>query len=519
MIYRVIPYSVVLIAVSGFLLILSITRWGPGVGPDALNYLDGAKYLIQGQGYYAADPAGGAPQPITHWPPGFSLMLAGVGKFGVEPLAGARWLNAVFFAATIALIGLLVWKLTDGAKGPTVFAAAMVLTSPNMIVAHCNALSEPAFLTLCFLTLYLITRYLQEHSSKVFIAAAGLAGVTLLTRYIGVALIGTCALSLLLFDRGMLRDKLLRAVGFAAVAFLAVAGFVIRNKYLTGGASDMHVQFHPVSWGHLVEGLQTVAAWFAPEAVPWGLRLGFIITIAVLVVVALAFLKKQSHASGGENAQSLLHWKVLSLFVPVFVVSLGFFITFFDISIPFDSRLLLPIQLIVVILLTSLGYQVYRAGKVGFNWRPILVGIGVLFIASYTVRGGAIASKIYRNGLGYTGRTWVESEILQIVRRLPPNSRIYCNVPSVVFHLTGRFASGVPDIGNFRAGGVNPDYDAQIAILKRALSEPDSVLVYLKRFESRSFQPTEADLVQHLSLLKVETGKDGSVYKLAGSRD
>jgi hypothetical protein len=61
----------IVVAVSSALLVAAATRHGGAVSPDSATYASGAQNLAHGAGYL--DFQG---QPITDWPPGFSVLLA-----------------------------------------------------------------------------------------------------------------------------------------------------------------------------------------------------------------------------------------------------------------------------------------------------------------------------------------------------------------------------------------------------------------------------------------------------------
>ena len=86
------------IAVVGLASVAISTRWGAGVSPDSTDYVAAATSLLHGRG--VSTPAGdGSPVPMTLWPPLYPLFLALTGALGFELHAGARWLNALLYAA------------------------------------------------------------------------------------------------------------------------------------------------------------------------------------------------------------------------------------------------------------------------------------------------------------------------------------------------------------------------------------------------------------------------------------
>src|SRR3990172_1344717 len=99
--------NLLLLVVTGTLMIIRATPEGLGLSDDSIAYIAGARSMLAGNGYREAWLASN--QPVTHFPPAFSSVLTFFGLFGIDPLRGARWVNAFLFAANTALLGILGW--------------------------------------------------------------------------------------------------------------------------------------------------------------------------------------------------------------------------------------------------------------------------------------------------------------------------------------------------------------------------------------------------------------------------
>src|SRR4030066_167150 len=82
---------IILAALSlvGMLGLWRSTPYGLGLVNDSATYVEGATSLLAGNGYVRVS-GGGEIKPITHFPPFFSLILAGLGLVGMDLLQGAR---------------------------------------------------------------------------------------------------------------------------------------------------------------------------------------------------------------------------------------------------------------------------------------------------------------------------------------------------------------------------------------------------------------------------------------------
>src|SRR4030095_2283808 len=99
-----------LISIFGVLLVIRATPQGLGLSDDSIAYIAGARSMAAGDGYCEGWLA--SDQPVTHFPPSFSSVLAFFGLFGIDPLHAERWVNALLFGLNAALLGILGWRMT-----------------------------------------------------------------------------------------------------------------------------------------------------------------------------------------------------------------------------------------------------------------------------------------------------------------------------------------------------------------------------------------------------------------------
>src|SRR3990172_2839567 len=119
------------LALIGIILILAITRFGPGASGDSAYYVMGAQNMIEGNGF-SRPSGGGETKPITGFPPVFSAVLAVLGLAGGDLLQVGRFLNAGLFAVNIFLAGGLVHRYTRS-LWPTLLACAGALPPSYLI--------------------------------------------------------------------------------------------------------------------------------------------------------------------------------------------------------------------------------------------------------------------------------------------------------------------------------------------------------------------------------------------------
>src|SRR6187401_726672 len=163
-------FALLLISLIGIVLVLRATPEGLGLSDDSIAYIAGARSMLAGDGYREAWLASNG--PVTHFPPGFSSVLAFFGLFGLDPLRGARLVNALLFGLNAGLLGILAWRMTPSLSAGLVIAALFVLNS-EILQVHAVAMSEPLFIFLCLLSLWMFDLYFERHNHWLWLALCG----------------------------------------------------------------------------------------------------------------------------------------------------------------------------------------------------------------------------------------------------------------------------------------------------------------------------------------------------------
>ena len=132
-----------LIALSAVAVLLYSTPQGLGLSDDSIAYIAGARSILAGNGYREAWLASN--QPVTHFPPGFSSVLALIGLSGLDPLRGTRFLNSILFGANAFLLGIIGRRMTKS-QIAGVILALLFAANASLFNAHADAMSEPLYI-------------------------------------------------------------------------------------------------------------------------------------------------------------------------------------------------------------------------------------------------------------------------------------------------------------------------------------------------------------------------------------
>lgn len=501
-------------ALLAVVIVLIMTPWGVEVGHDSVIYVATARGLLGGQGLMWVTGDGVIKAP-GHFPPLYPSLLALLGWLGMDVLSGARILAAVFFGLNVLLAGVLVARVTSsGVWG--LLTALLTLGSPILLRQHLRAMSEPPFMTFMLLWLMSLMAYLRRPTRARFLAVCVAASGALLTRYIGISLVAASALAMLILSKGGWRTRLLRALGTAALAYLPILPWYLRNWRLTGNLTNRAFLFHPPTVSKIKLGIAAISSWLLPEQCNLWVRLGLLAAIGIGALVMHVRVRRHSrsiHASDQQDAAIGLQTLTLvsSLcYLGALIVSL----TFFDAATRIDNRLLSPVYLLAVLYVTVTLWL----SQVHFRWGRIpimMMGIGLsAFIALNAIRCTAIGRQMMTEGAGFTARRWRESEGVHLVIQLPMELHVYTNEMLGLSFLAERPVYPIPEKSDPVKAQMRPEFPEALAAMREELLQGDAVLVVFPPLSKRIEMPSLEEVAEGLVLWR-DTG-DAQIYVAPG---
>ena len=470
--------ALALLTVFGIVLILQSTPEGLGLSDDSIAYIAGARSIVAGEGYREAWLASN--EPVTHFPPAFSSVLAFFGWLGVDPLRGARWVNAFLFGANTALLGILGWRMTPSLTAGLVLAALFV-TSSEMFQVHAVTMSEPLFIFLSLLSFWMFDLYFEREHHWWWLAACGtLVGMAYLTRYAGLALVATYVVALSILHKDW-RTRL-TGVGIFLVSMLPWAlGWSLRNRLLAGTATNRAFTWHPLTSETIDPGLRVFSEFLIPVE-SWRQALikqtGVIETLVILVLgVVLGWVvvrgwkyMTQPHQSqGGKEAREVISFTT-GLYIFAYLASIVASMLMFDAATKFRLRILAPVLVSLLILLVAFGIWV-RYRRLG-----VVAALTILFLGLSIYKQSVTVSNWSRLGLGYASFQWYDSQAMDYLQQLPANMMIYTNEPGAVYLYTGRGGYVLPDRFDAVAALERTDFDEGLASMRSNIHDGKAVL-------------------------------------------
>lgn len=444
---------------------------------DSVQYIDGARNLLLGNGYSRAT-GWGTPIAITNFPPFYSIVLAFAMLLGIETVQATWWISLLFLCINVALGAEFGRRLTRSTAFG-ILSGFFLLISDPFFRHHLFALTEPVFLFCYWMALLLLVIFLEKRHGWIAALAGVFAGLAYLTRYIGVTLLVTGILVLLVFLPGW-KERFKSMVCFLAGAAPLFLGWTVRNQLVTGNPLNRQLMLRSLAPDKIHEGIASFWGWLLPE--PYQIIERFINLWGVLLVVfllvyltgtvgawMLAFRRKELRS----NPSFRLGW-ILALQGLVYLALLAFTILFVDASVNFETRILMPVfNLLLLLFVAFLAWLWQRRAA----YARILTLFLVLALAISFAEDTLDTVRQWRvQGQGFAHESWSNSQTIELVNKLT-EVEIYTNRPQAITLLASRGAYISLSPINPATQQPRPDYLAEQARIRSQVLEGKAVLV------------------------------------------
>ena len=520
------PALIVLVALLGAAHILVRTSTYGASLDYAFNYLSAAEGLAAGEGLLS--PGGGIVAIVA---PFFSMAMAFLSLFGLEPMDGGRFLNATAFGLLIGASGLWLSRRLESRPIALGVAVAVMASVP---VAHSAStlISEPLFILFSLLALMPLESFLDRRGGNAgaLMLSAVFAALAALTRYMGAALIISGVLILLARRNVPVRQRLKHAFAFGAISSLPLAGVMARNQRVSGTLFGVRTEAagQGPSGQSLFDSLGQIVEVFQQWADPlflihWQLQHSpwLIACLSLLLAALLLVTPRLSRASSGSSVFwifALIYLAIIAVVAPLTV------------GAKIDSRYLVPIY-VPLLFVAAFWLDALLRGKLSgrmsaFRWALValaLVGgawhIGVSVQQNLRLTAEALES-------GYIGKSlntayWEDSELVAYVRANPVSGRYYSNDPNVL-----RWNAGVPGtlvtwvpVPRRNPGNMCRNWFERAVLKSRRYGEPEEQVVWVSGREPGQTTCTLSDMGTPLPLEPVAELADGAIFRVNDAFD
>ncbi len=443
---------IALLSGVGMFLVWYSTRWGAGLISDTFQYVASARSLVSGQGF--SIPYGdGELEPMTKYPPLFSVVLAIFEPGNWTTLQSARFINVLLFGINILLVFLSVHKLTRSYYF-SLLASLLVSLSLVLIEVHSWALSEPLYICLGLCTFLVLEKYFNETEWTWLVVASLFAACAFLTRYVGLSLVAAITIVLFLGNLSI-RRKLVDALAFGSIAVLPMVIWTLRGYLITAMLNERVIGFYPLTKKNYTSAIDVIFQWFLPPPLVQGNEKSLLILSGLLVFGVTVYLLKFHKRSLVASANSLVQNNEIIVLHVVYAFAYGVMIivskTFVDPDIGLSDRILSPMLVSLLILFVAL---------LSFLWNNIektriVVGIISLGLITYYITGTIIGVQVFhRGGIGIARGGWNRSDVVASLRSYSSFS-MYTNSNSSLYLWSDRSGYDLQDFRLLRKDGTD----------------------------------------------------------------
>ena len=488
--------------------VIIATPWGIGLSPDSTVYIGGARSLLRGAGFSLPTDSGTL-APVVHFPPLYSFVLAMLSVTGAEPLLVARWLAAGLFACNAVLAGALGFSVLHSVRLSIIVGLFALIAFP-MVQVHTMAWSEPLFIALQLGGVLALLVFFRKRSRRDLILTAVVFGCSALVRYAGLATLVAGVAGIVLLSERRWRDRLIDATIFAAIGFLLTIAWGVRNLWAAKSFVDRTFSFHPISGEQMASVFGIVSSWLSFS---WLTSMDTLsISLIMLILLGAVCLLLSGSAQVPPQEWLVPSVKFLLIVTCSYLMMLMGSVSFLDAQVPVDTRLLSPLYVLLLVVGLSLGASLWRDSRVSGVSRAILALSLMTALAAQAAASIGWLEFSIRDGVGYAGREWRNSETLVKLASLPPANRIYSNAPDALYVLRGTPAAMIPRKVDPQTSRPNPHYAMEMAQLRRALNEDKAILAYFNRITWRWYLPTAGEVEEAIGMRPWARASDGLIF-------
>jgi hypothetical protein len=486
----------VLAAAAGLAVLCATHAHGPGLSTDALSYLGAADSLAHGRGLRVPIADWYTPlssSRLSHFPPGFSALLALPIALGVGVIDAARGLQALLAAALVWLACVLASSVCSQRSRPVaaLLVASLLCVTPAWNQGVLLVLSEPALLTLLALQV-LVMLYAPQ---RVFLLGS-VAASCALVRYAGVAA-PLAAAAFVATRRAQLRQ---RARDVTLVLIPPVFAISLWRQW--AGEFREYGLFTTGWSASFAEALETACAWLAPWPLPAWLRASCVALVMLAGVALIIAELRQERLLAGFAAERRVTVSALVratvLLSVSYVVVLIFARLCADPDIPFDWRLLSPIIVAATWLMAAIIVRRWAALQPAL--RALLTAYAVLWFGGNLTATTKEVVELLRSGTGYGSVAWQDMELARWLRGPGRHFELYTNDPAAVWLIARHAAHMLP---------TENEADQVPAFATRLRSMPSAIIEL-----AHDFNPTlkPAVLAAQVGFVEIARFDNGAVW-------
>lgn len=433
----------VLAGLGAYLLIYDM-HYGPWAYSDSVEYIVSAKSLIAGKGLGIPAPDGSF-LPLSLHPPFYSLLLVPFLALGLDAFDVIVGLNVLLFCLTLLTLGIGLYKTTrSGLLALTI--SALFLVSPAILRDFDGAMTEPLFIFLSLLNLFLLIKQIFQPSKWTYWGAVLCAALAMLTRYIGAVSIFSGFILLFFLPQKPRKEKITQSFGYALLSALPTAIWLISVSITSGSIASRSLQ----SGLSLGDALYTLRAAFMKVMVKWlpfrdiwfptwkwkAYTVYLVIFVSAMMFLIIGWKWYRTRETEMTHPLALIFSAILYC-----GGYMGFLLVSLFSSLPPDlnERMMSPLQPLIWIIVFGSLVTLIQTYKLPKYVQIIPLALAVVLGISFWQQTRSLAMDRHFIGDGYAGPIWKNSETIRAAEQLPDDIPLISNEEAAVLLYTGNF--------------------------------------------------------------------------------
>jgi hypothetical protein len=198
------------------------------------------------------------------------------------------------------------------------------------------------------------------------------------------------------------------------------------------------------------------------------------------------------------------------VFAACYAVFLLFARALMDQNIPFDTRLLSPLQTLAAIGLCAVASRMTPPAR-----RTVVTSALVVLACASVVRGAVLSARFSSTTVAaYTSDRWRDSETLAFARRLPRSTLVITNAPDPLWFWDDRAPQILPPRSSLYSGEPNENYSEQLRDLLASTRCRRAMLVFFSQPTRKPPRRVDPVVAGDLRLREPVTLEDGVVFEI-----
>jgi hypothetical protein len=448
--------AIMLITILGCASVVYGMKWGPWAGSDSVAYIEAARNFAKGDGLVIRQ-ASGDRVPLSLHPPLYPVLLAALSVFSSDMIFVAKIANVVLWGIFILSICLFYYFYLDHPIY-LFLVCFLFLSSPLFLRLFTGAMSEPLFFVTSLMSLLLIIIYLQTNKAMVLFLSALLAAMSLLTRYMGVAVIAAGVLGLLVFSLGGFLKRVGKSVAYLAIGVSPLFVWTINLSHYGEYLGFLDFNFRDL-WTRLapykVAFMDILWRWMKFDLVLSDLDYDNKLNILLVLIVVTLLVPIIALIISKRKVKFLDLLKLASLRFSVIAFSFSIlFVIFTALAVPISTRhydvpnerIMSPF-LMAIFVGSSSGVvfllELFPSSRLSKFILPLFY---VAFITLQIGPGFSYLRDLHDHGYGYTDKAWQSSELIEKVEELPLDTSIISNEADAILLHVNRPAYRIPEL-------------------------------------------------------------------------